>query len=201
MKLFYSPGACSLAPHIVLNELGLKYELAKVNLGTKKTDGSDYREINPKAYVPAITMKDDELLTEASVILQYLADQAPDKKLIPKAGTTERYRCMEWLNFIATEMHKGFGPLWHRDYPEAAKKIVTDKLHERFGFLNGVFAKQNFLLGEQYSVADAYLFTVLNWAPLVKIDLTPYPKLMGFVERVKTRPATNAALKEEGLLK
>ncbi len=198
MKLFYSPGACSLAPHIALKETGLTFDLEPVNMKTKHFRGGDYNTVNPKGYVPAIEFN-GQVLTEGAVILQYIADQKPDLKLIPKPGTMDRYRCQEWLNFISTEVHKGFSPLWNPKASEETKAMTTEKLGTRFNYLNEHLTKNKFLMGTQYTVADTYLFTVLNWAPMLKLDMAPWPKLLGYYETVKNRPATQEAFKAEGL--
>lgn len=201
MKLFYSTGSCSLSPHIALLEAGLKFDLEKVDLATKKTTSGDFTKINPKGYVPALVLDNGDVLTEGAVIVQYIADQKPEAKLLPKAGTFERYRAQEWLNFISTEIHKGFSPLFNKDIPEASGKMIRENLAKRFEFLAQHFSKNSFLMGTQYTVADGYLFTVMSWSEHLKFDLTKWPTLMGFFERVKTRPATHAAMKSEGLIK
>lgn len=201
MKLFYAPGSCSLSPHIALLEAGLKFDLEKVDMANKMTSVGDFMKINPKGYVPALMLDNGEVLTEGAVIVQYIADQKPEAQLIGKAGSNERYRTQEWLNFISTELHKGFGPLFNKTAPEETKTAAREKLAKRFDFLSQHFAKNNFLMGTQYTVADGYLFTVMSWADKLNFDLIKWPSLMGFMERMKTRPATNAALKAEGLLK
>lgn len=201
MKLFYSSGSCSMSPHIALLESGLKFELEKVDLATKRTPTGDFNKVNPKGYVPALLLDNGQLLTEGAVIVQYIADQKPEMNLLPKTGTFERYRAQEWLNFVATEVHKGFSPLFNKDIPELMAKTVRDKLTKRFDFLAEHFTKNNFLMGTQYSVADGYLFTVMSWSDNLKFDLTKWPVLLGFMERVKIRPATQTAMKTEGLLK
>lgn len=200
-KLYYSPGACSLAPHLVLEEIKLPFELVRVDLRTKTHAGGDFNKINPKGSVPALELGNGEILTEAAVILQYLGDQKPESALIPPAHTWPRYRCQEWLNFIATELHKGFGPLWKPNTPADYKAIVLENLAQRLNAVNTQLEKTPYLMGEGYTVADAYLFTVANWSYFLKIDLGPWPALQGFLERVKARPATLAALKAEGLTK
>lgn len=200
MKLFYSAGACSLAPHIALTEAGLKHELEPVNLKTKHYRGGDYVTINPKGSVPAIQLDDGQVLTEVAVILQYIADQKPEAGLLPKAGTWERVRAQEWLNFIATELHKGFGPLWDSRIPQEAKDIAWENLVKKFNYLSERL-EGGFLLGNKFSAADAYLYTILNWTPMVKKDLGPWPKLQDFMKRVGQRTGVQAALKAEGLLK
>ena len=201
MKLYYSPGACSLAPHIVLREAGLKPEIEKVDLAAKKTErGADYWAINPKGYVPALQLDNGEVLTEVSAILQYVADQKPETNLLPDVGSMARYRVLEWVGFISTEIHKGFGPLWKPNTPDAYKAIVVETLAKRLQFVESQLGQQ-YLTGAQFTVADAYLFVVVSWANHVKVDLAPYAKLRGFLERVAARPAVQAAMKAEGLIK
>jgi glutathione S-transferase len=200
MKLYYSPGACSLSPHIVLCEAGLPHELIKVDLKTKKTEhGDDFNAINAKGYVPTLITESGEGLTEGPAIVQFLADLAPAKKLAPAAGTMERVRLQEWLNFISTELHKGFSPLFGKA-PAEWQAVVRNTLAARFTTLAATLEKQPYLLGEPFSVADAYLFTVLNWSQWVKIDLTPWPALVAYQARVAARPGVQQALKKEGLL-
>jgi glutathione S-transferase len=202
MKLYYAPGACSLAPHIVAREAGLRLDLEKVDLPSGKTEsGAAFADINPKGYVPALSLDSGEVLTEASALLQYLADQAPGAGLVPQAGTPERYRLLEWLGFISTEIHKGFGPLWKPQMPDVAKAMAKENLAKRFTYLDGHLARGPYLLGERFTVADAYLFTVTNWSHLHGIDLKPYPNLAAFMQRVGARPKVQEALRAEGLLK
>ncbi len=202
MKLYYAPGACSLAPHIVAREAGLRLDLEKVDLGSGKTEsGAAFAAINPKGYVPALALDNGEVLTEASALLQYLADQAAGAGLVPQAGTPERYRLLEWLGFISTEIHKGFGPLWNPQTPDAAKAIAKANLAKRFTYLDGRLARGPYLLGERFTAADAYLFTVVNWTNIHGIDLKPYPNLQAYIERVGARPKVREALLAEGLLK
>ena len=202
MKLYYSPGACSLSPHIALREAGLSAEYVKVDLGGKKLDnGEDYRGINPKGYVPALELDDGQLLTEGPAIVQYLADRVPEKQLAPPAGSMARYRLMEWLNYISTELHKGFGALFNSTAPEAWKSVVKERLAERLQYVSGELGDNPFLMGEKFTVADGYLFTVLSWGPHVGIDISRWPTLATYVSRVASRPAVHAALVEEGLLK
>lgn len=200
-KLYYAPGACSLAPHLVLQELKLPFKLMPVDLRAKTYSGGDFKAINPKGSVPALQLDNGEVLTEAGVILQYVADQAPDANLIPRCGTWERYRVQEWLNFISTEVHKGFGPLWNPDTPEAYKQIAIQNLSQRFDHINAQLGKADYLMGPSYTVADAYLFTVANWSRFFKLDLSPWPHVQKFLERVKQRPATIAAFAAEKLTK
>jgi glutathione S-transferase len=199
MKLYYAPGACSLSPHIVLREAGLSFELEKVDLRSKKTEsGKDFNTINPKGYVPALQLDDGSILTEGPAIVQYLADKAPQARLAPANGTMERYRLQELLNFISTELHKGFSPLFNPAYPEDAKKIVRENLARRFDHLSTYLEKGPYLTGEQFTVADAYLFTVLGWTAHVNIDLGKWPVLKAYHGRVAERPHVQAALKAEG---
>jgi glutathione S-transferase len=199
LKLYYVPGTCALCPHIVLREAGLDYSLDKVGRDDKKTEtGDDYTAINPKTNVPALTMKNGQILTEVAVIVQYLADQAPEKKLAPPTGTLERYRLQEWLNFISSEIHKGCSPLFNPKLKDDAKAILMPRLKQRIGYAAHALADQEYLMGS-YTVADAYLFTVLRWAPRLGFDLLPWPVLKGYMERIAARPAVRAAMKEEGL--
>jgi glutathione S-transferase len=202
MKLYYTPAACSLAPHIVAREAGLPIELEKVDLAGKKTEsGADFAAINPKGYVPALRLDNGEVLTEVATLVQYLADQAPKAGLIPAQGSMERYRVLEWLTFISSEIHKGFGPLWKPDTPAETKDAARAHLAKRFAYLDQQLAGRSFLTGERFSAADAYLFTVLNWTNFHNIDLAPYRNLKGYVQRVASRPAVQQALEAEGLLK
>jgi glutathione S-transferase len=199
MKLYYAPGACSLSPHIVLNEAGLGYELEKVDLSKHRTaSGGDFYQINPKGYVPTLQIDNGEVLTEGPAIVQYLADQKPASKLAPPAGTFERYRLMEWLNFITTELHKGFGPFFH-DGTEEAKEKQRTQLATRFAYINGQLKGKQYLLGDTFTVADAYLFVMLTWVPKTGIDLGQWPALKDYFARVGARPQVQATLKEEGL--
>jgi glutathione S-transferase len=202
MKLYFSPGACSLSPHIVLREAGLAFETEKVDLGGKITaSGTDYKTINPKGSVPALQLDDGQVLTEGPAIVQYLADLVPEKQLAPAFGSMERYRLMEWLNFISTELHKGFSPLFNPKTPDVTKSMVHEALAGRFDLVDGKLAQSEYLLGNQFSVADAYLFTVTRWSQYVSIDLDRWPALQRFQARVAARPAVQAALMAEGLVK
>ncbi len=201
MKLYYSPGACSLAPHIALSEAGLAYSAVKVDLRKHVlADGTDYYTINPKGYVPLLELDDGQRLSEVAVILQYIADRKPGS-LAPVFGTMERYRVMEWLNFVATEIHKQFGPLWYPDTPEATRDKQRATLAKRFDHVSKTLALQPYLTGDTFGIADAYLFTVLNWAGMLKVDLSPWPALQKFLARVAARPQVHAALVAEGLAK
>lgn len=200
MKLYYSPGACSMAPHIILHELGKKFDIEKVDLGAKKTEsGADFLKANSKGYVPTLEIKKGENLTEVATILQYLADKAKATKLLPKAGTMARYRAMEALNFVASELHKGIGGLFNPAMPDAGKAAIKDRVGKRLAWLDGVLANQNFMTGKRFGVADAYAFTVLGWTKHVGIDLTPYKNIGAFMGRVGARKSVQAALKAEGL--
>lgn len=200
MKLYFTPGACSLAVHIALREAGLPFELDKVDLGAKKAaSGEDFLKVNPKGYVPALKLADGNVLTEVAVLLQYVADQKPESGLAPKHGTIEHYRLQEWLNFIATEVHKGFSPLWNPKASDEVKETAKAGLARRFELLDAHFASKPFLLGEQFSIADIYLFTVLSWANFVKLDLSKWANLGQFLGRVATREKVQEALKAEGL--
>jgi len=201
LQLYYTPGACSLASHIALRETGLEFGLIRVDLATGKTEqGEDFRAINAKGYVPALRLEDGQLLTENQVILQYLADRQPESGLAPAAGALPRYRLMEWLAFIATELHKGFGPLWNPATPEATRQDTLTRLAKRFDFVEAALNQRQSLTDADFSIADAYLFTVLGWAPLHHIDLSPWPALQAFQQRVASRPAVRAALQAEGLV-
>ena len=201
MKLYYSPGACSLSPHIVLQELGLKYTPVLASTKSHKLqDGTDYYSINPLGYVPMLELDDGRRLHEGPAIVQYLADQAPEKKLAPANGTWERYKLQEWLTFIGTEVHKNFGPLFGQGSDEA-KNAAREKVLNRLKFVDGELAGKQFLMGDQFTVADAYLFTVTNWAGLTGIDISGLTNIVQFRERVGARPAVQAAMKAEGLIK
>jgi glutathione S-transferase len=200
MKLYYSPGACSLSPHIVAQEAGIPLTLVKVDTATKKlADGSDYLAINPKGYVPALQLDNGELLTEGPTVVQYLADRKPEAKLVPAAGTFERYRVQEALGYINSEIHKTYTPLFNPATTPELRKDREDYLRKRFGLLEKQLAKGPYLFGAQFTVADAYLFTVTNWANFIKLDLSQFPNLMAFQSRVAERPGVNAALVAEGL--
>ena len=202
MKLYYSPGTCSLSPHIVLLEAGLPFQAVLASTKTHKlADGTDYYGINPKGYVPLLELDDGQRLTEGAVIVQYIADQAPSSHLAPPAGTMERYRLMEWLNFITSELHKGFSPLFTPGMPEEAKTLARNKLAERLAWVDTQLAGKTFLMGDTFTVADAYLFTVAGWAKFVTVDIAPLAHLQAFLARVAARPTVQAAMKAEGLIK
>jgi glutathione S-transferase len=201
MKLFYMPGACSLAPHIALREAGLPFDLELVDRSKKTGSGADYWTINPKGAVPAVKLDDGQVLTEAGVIQQYIADKVPAKKLAPAAGTPERYRLQEWLNYIASELHKGIGQLFNPAMPDDYKEAVKKGLAARqFAYLEKALAGRDYLLGD-FTIADGYAFTVLNWTKLHKIDLSAFPNVVAYMQRVAARPAVQAAMSAEGLLK
>jgi glutathione S-transferase len=202
MKLYYLTGACSLASNISLREAGLKFELVKVDRKTKKAaDGLDFTEVNPKGYVPALTLDNGETLTENIAILQYVADRNPAAKLAPAAGTMERYRLIEWLGFINSELHKGFSPLFRAEAHEAVKEYTLNNLTARLDYAQRALGTRSYLMGEQYTVADAYIFTVLGWGAHVGVDIGRWPQLKRLHERVGARPHTLEALKSEGLVK
>lgn len=198
MKLYYAPNACSLAPHIALRESGLPFALVRVNNATKVTeDGRDFRGINPKGYVAALELADGTVLTEGPVILQYLADQAPDSGLLPPAGTLARWRAQEWLAFIGSELHAGMGPLFDRELPDEARARLKQKLFKRLDHVEASLAEGPYLLGGRFGVVDAYLFTVLRWAKGFAIELEGWPRLAAFQERVGERASVIAALEVE----
>jgi len=200
MKLYYSPGACSLAPHIVLNELAQPYELEKVDLAAKKTEtGADFTAVNGKGQVPTLDLGKGEVLTEVATILQYLADKAQTAWLFPAFGSMDRYRAMETLNFVASDLHKGLGSLFNPAMPEEGKKAIIARVQRSLGWLDKQLASKPYLLGDSYSVADAYAFTVLGWTKFVNVDLSPYAHIVAYLDRVGQRPAVQAALKKEGL--
>lgn len=202
MKLYYSPGACSLSPHIALQEAGLAFEPVMASTKSHKLqDGTDYYGINPLGYVPLLELDDGTTLREGPAIVQYIADLAPTKNLAPAAGTLQRYRLQEWLTFIGTEIHKSFSPLFNPAMPEEAKTISKDKLKSRYQWLDKQLEGREFLMGEHFTVADGYLFTVTNWAKPTGVDLSSLPNVLAWHERIGQRPAVQAAMKAEGLIK
>jgi glutathione S-transferase len=202
MKLYYSPGACSLSPHIVLNEAGLAFEKVKTDTKTKTTEGGDdFWKVNPLGYVPVLELDDGTRLTEGPAIVQYIADKVLEKKLAPPSGTPARTELQRWLNFVSSELHKGFSPLFNPAMPEEAKKIFRDRLGTRFAYVDKHLAGNDYLLGKEFSVADAYLFTISNWAARVDVDLSAHTHLLAYRKRVGSRPAVQTALKAEGLIK
>lgn len=201
MKLFLSPGACSLSPHIILEESGLRYETEAVNLKTKVTaGGDDFWTINSKGYVPALLLDDGQLLTEGPAIVQYIADQVPEKKLVPANGTVERYMLQSWLTFIGTELHKSFGPFFYPGAGDDWKGVAFANLERRLSYVNEQLEGKAYLMGDSFTVADAYLFTILNWSKFPKLDLNKWPNVLAYQERVAARPAVQSALKAEGLV-
>ena len=200
LKLYYSPGSCSLSPHIALEESGLPYEAILAPTKTKLLpDGSDYRKVNPLGYVPFLTLPDGTGLHEGAAIVQYIADQAPAKKLAPPNGTVARYQLQSWLIFIATELHKNFGPLFMPGIPDEVKPLFKNKIAERLAWVDGELAGKSYLMGDDFTVADGYLFTVSNWAIPMGIDLAALRNLTACRDRIAARPAVKAVLKAEGL--
>ena len=202
MKLYYSPGACSLSPHIALLEAGLPYDLVKVDLRAKKLEnGDDYLKINPKGQVPALVLDNGDLVTEGPVIVQMIADKASAKNLAPARDSAERYKLLEWLNFVGTELHKNFGPMFSPVLADDAKAFFKDRVMGKFKYLDGALAGHDYLMGKQFSVADGYLFTMLSWADRMKFDLSAMPSLLAYKARVAARPKVQEALTKEGLMK
>lgn len=202
MKLYYSPGACSMSPHIVLHEAGLPHETVMVSTKSHKLqDGTDYYGINPLGYVPFLVLDNGDTLHEGPAIVQYLADLAPEKNLAPANGTVARYHLQEWLNFISTEVHKGFSPLFSPATPEDFKPVLLGNLFKRLSWVNEQLANKSYLMGVQFTVADAYFFTVTGWAQFVGLDISELQHLQAYRERILARPAVQAAMKAEGLLK
>lgn len=200
MKLYYSPGACSLASHIALLEAGLPFTADKVDMRTRQTsDGRDFRTVNPNGYVPSLELDDGEILNEGQAILQYIADQKPAAQLAPPAGTMPRYRVLEWLSFISSELHKGFGPLLRPGGPEDTKTSIREKLGQRLGYVAQHLASRQYLVGDHFTIADAYLYTILTWTRIAGIDLSAWPVLAAYRERIQQRPAVQAARAAEGL--
>jgi glutathione S-transferase len=201
MKLYYTPGACSLHPHIALCEAGIPHSIEKVDLKAKKTEtGADYLAINPKGYIPALQLDNGEMLVEGAAIVQYIADQKPDSHLAPKWGTMERYRLQEWLTFISSELHKQFSPLFNAAIPDDVKKIFRDRVMGRFTYIDKQLAGKQFLMGSQFTVADGYLYNMLLWAKRVEMDLSALPNITAFTARIAARPKVVEAMKAEGML-
>jgi glutathione S-transferase len=201
MKLYYAPAACSLSPHIVAREAGIPIEIEKVDFKAKRTEsGADFWQTAPKGQVPALRLDDGELLTEGPAIVQYIADQAPQSGLMPAKGR-DRYRVLEWLNFITSELHKGFTPLFQPNTPDAYRLIAKRNLAERFAYVEAQLAGRDYLMGGNFTVADAYLFTVLRWSKFQQIDLAPYPNIGAYMARVAARPKVQEAMKAEGILR
>ena len=201
MKLYYSPGACSLAPHIAMREAGIPVELSKVDLKAKQYEGGDYKQVNAKGYVPAVKTDDGTVLTECPVILQYIADQKPDSGLAPKAGSMERYKLQEMLNFTTAELHKGMGTFFNPALTDEWRKAASDRLSLRLDWLAKHLEGKQYAMGDKFSVADAYIFTILNWAGPSKFDMGKWPVLQEYQKRVGARPKVQEALKAEGLIK
>jgi glutathione S-transferase len=202
MKLYYSPGACSLSPHIALLEAGLPHDLVKVDLRAKKLEnGDDYLKINPKGQVPALALDNGDLVTEGPVIVQMIADKASAKNLAPARDSAERYKLLEWLNFISAELHKNFGPMFSPVLADEAKAFFKDRVMGKFKYVDGALAGRDYLMGKQFTVADGYLFTMLSWADRMKFDLSAMPNLQAYKARVAARPKVQEALNKEGLLK
>jgi len=201
MKLYYSPGACSLSPHIVLRECGISFDLEQVDLHSKKTrSGSDFLAVNPKGQVPVLVLDNGDILTEGPAIVQYIADTIPDAGLLPKPCTLARYHVQEWLNFICSELHKRFGLLFRPTVPEDYKRTVREELEARFAYIDKALAGEPYLMGQQFTVADAYLFVMLTWTRRVQLDLSRWPNLQAYFERVAARPKVREAMKAEGLI-
>jgi len=202
MKLYFSQGACSLSPHIVMHEAGLAFEAIPAPTKTHQLpDGTDFYTINPLGYVPYLTLDDGRSLHEGPAIVQYLADLVPEKKLAPANGTFERYKLQEWLTFIGTELHKSFSPLFNPAAPAETKEQSKQSLAKRLAWVDSELAGKDYLLGDQFTVADAYLFTVTNWARIVKVDISTFANLLAYRTRVSERPGVQAAMRAEGLLK
>jgi len=198
VKLYLSPGACSLSPHIVLREAGIPFDFETVDLASKRTkSGADFKTINPKGYVPALELEGGQVLTEGPAIVQYLADQKPAAKLLPPAGSMDRYRVQEWLNYITSELHKSFGPLFSPKTPQEWKDTLKSNLATRFDLLSKKLQDKDYLMGSSFTVADAYLFTILSWAGHVGLDLGKWPVLKAYYDRVGARPAVKAAQEAE----
>lgn len=207
MKLFYAKGACSLAPHIAMAEMNMVYELEAVDVKAKTSASGDFRKINAKGYVPALRMENGEILTEGSVILRYLADQKPEAGLIPKFGTLERYRCEEWLNYLSSELHKSFTPLFASFkyvQTDAAKSELTSSMvkmiNDKIGYISERMGTNDYLMGSKMTVADLYLFNILSWGQYVKVDVSQWSNISGFMKRMMEKPSVQKAMKEEGIL-
>jgi glutathione S-transferase len=202
MKLYYTPGACSLSPHIALLEAGLPYDLVKVDLRAKKLEnGDDFLKVNPKGQVPVLALDSGELVTEGPVIIQMIADKAAEKNLAPARDSTDRYKLLEWLNFITTELHKSFGPMFSPVLADEAKAFFKDRVMGKFRYVESQSAGRDYLMGSQFTVADGYLFTMLSWADRLKFDLSEMPNLLAYKARVGARPKVQEALTKEGLMK
>ena len=202
MKLYYSPGACSLSPHIALLEAGLPYDLVKVDLRAKKLEnGDDFLNVNPKGQVPALALDSGELITEGPVIVQMIADKAAGMNLAPARDSAERYKLLEWLNFITGELHKNFSPMFNPTIPDEVKNVFRERIMGKFKYADAQLAGHDYLMGKQFTVADGYLFTMLSWADRMKFDLSGMPNLVAYKDRVAARPMVKEALTKEGLMK
>ena len=202
MKLYYSPGACSLSPHIALLEAGLPFDMVKVDLRAKKLEnGDDFLKVNPKGQVPALALDSGELVTEGPVIVQMIADKAAGKNLAPARDHADRYKLLEWLNFITAELHKNFGPMFSPVLADEAKAFFKDRVMGKFKYIDSQLAGRDYLMGSQFTVADAYLFTMLSWADRMKFDLSAMPNLLAYKARVAARPKVQEAMTKEGLMK
>ncbi|MGZ9073913.1 MAG: glutathione transferase GstA [Rhodoplanes sp.] len=204
MKLYYATGTCSLSPHIVAREAGLSFDLERVDLGKnphRTETGADYTEINPKGYVPALRLDDGTLLTEGVAIMQYLADLVPGSGLAPAPGAFERYRLQEWLTFISSELHKMFSPwLFHPEHGELARQVAREKIAQRLAFIERHLEGQEFLMGDRFTVADAYCFTIVGWSKFGRIDMAPYSNVRRYMDRIAARPKVREAMRAEGML-
>ena len=201
MKLYFTSGACSMASNIALREAGIPFEMSKVDKRTKRVDGVEFATINPKGYVPALRLDDGQVLTENVAVLQYIADLNPAAKLAPPAGTMERYRLQEWLSFINSEVHKAFTPLFSPEATEEMKTFARNHIGKRLGYLEGAWGDRQYLMGDQFTVADAYLFTVLGWGAFFGVDIGQWPRLKSYFERIRARPHVIEAMTAEGLIK
>jgi glutathione S-transferase len=202
MKLYYSPGACSLSPHIALLEAGLPYDLVKVDLRAKRLEnGDDFLKVNPKGQVPVLGLENGELVTEGPVVVQLIADRAAAKNLAPARDSSERYKFLEWLNFITSELHKNFSPLFQPAIPDDVKTFFKDRLLAKFKYIDGQLAGRDYLMGKHFTVADGYLFVMLTWANRLKLDLSGLSHLQAYKARIAARPKVQEALTKEGLLK
>lgn len=199
MKLYFSPGSCSMASHIALREAGVDFELVRVDLRTGTCHGQPFKELNPKGYVPALQLDNGDWLTEGIALLSYIAGQSKSGALLPQAGTWEFYKALEWLTFISTELHKGFSPLWNRNSSESERVNAWERLSTRISLVDDQLKRSKFILGDTFSVADAYLFTVLNWAGMLKLSLEQWPAVTRFMAAMKDRPHVHATLEKEGV--
>lgn len=201
MKLYYAPGVCSLSPHIILRETNTPFSLVKTDIRAKTSeDGSNFFEVNPMGYVPALMLDDGTILTEGPAIVQYIADTAGATELAPANGTLARYKMQSWLNFVATEIHKTFSPMFNPKMPEEGKAAMKERLNDRIKVVDKHLAANDYLMGKAFTLPDAYLFAVLQWTPRVNVDLAPYPNVVAYLARIRARPAVEAAMRAEGLI-